>query len=250
MQYKKSSIFMEDIKRAVANLGFAMGVAGLTIMLMRTVLIFGKTPGEVSVLEICEYPMALSGFTIFSAAFPAWAYASSFYKEKKVGYSYFILSRMSWKKYVSMRICSVGVSGFLIMAIPLAITFAYAYGIGAKEIGPLFEGMHVREVILELGLPAVLCIKICLGGLYGVFWALVGFLSAMLIKNKYAPYLIPFILNQFLWIVFSKIPKLNPVLLVRGEDLDSYGRSAGILLLYCIVAVVLNLLVFRRRVVQ
>lgn len=250
MQYNKNSIFGEDIKRAVVNPGFAMGVSGLLVMLMRTILIFGKMPGEVSVLEICAYPMALSGFTIFSAAFPAWAYANSFYKEKKMGYSYFILSRMSWKKYVMTRICSVSISGFLILAVPLAITFAYAYGIGAKEIGPLFEGMHVRKTILKLGLPAVLCIKVCLGGLFGIFWSLIGFLSGMIVKNKYAPYLIPFILNQFFWMLFSKMPKLNPVYLVRGEDLDSYGGSAGILLIYCMVAVLLNVLVFKRRVLQ
>ena len=90
---------MEDMKRAVINPGFFIGILGLTVMLMRTVWYFKDMPGRVPVMEICSYPMALSGFTVFSAAFPAWGYANQFYKEEKTGYIRFILSRMSWKKF-------------------------------------------------------------------------------------------------------------------------------------------------------
>lgn len=243
-------IFLIDIKRAVWNPGFMIGGLGLSIILMRTVWEFREFPGTVPIMEICSLPMALSEFTIFSAAFPAWGYANQFYKEEKSKYIYFILSRMSWRKYLIMRIFSVSVSGFAIMAIPMGITFGFAYEMGSSEMGSLFSGMHVCDIIVKYGIPVVLCIKTCLGGLYGIFWALIGFGSSLLVKNKYVPYLIPFILNQFFWIVFSEHPKLNPVFLVRGEDLDCYSLSAFILLCYCLIAALVSAVIFRKRVIQ
>ncbi len=251
MQCKKNfSIFLEDLKRAILNPGFVMGILGLTILLMRTIWHLRKTPGTIPIMEICSLPMALSGFTIFSAAFPAWAYAAQFYKEEKTQYSYFILSRMSWKRYISMRLFSVGLSGFLIMAVPLGITFCFSYQIGTKEMGTLFQDSQVWDFIVKQGFITVLCIKTCLGGLFGIFWAFVGFLSSLLVKNKYSPFLIPFILNQFFWILFLPYPTLNPVFLVRGEDLDSYGLSALLLILYCGIAALITILLFRRKVIK
>ena len=81
----------------------------------------------------------------------------------------------------------------------------------------------------------------------GIFWALIGLFSSLLIRNKYAPFIIPFILNQFFWIVFANDLKLNLVFLVRGEDLDSYGLSAVLLLVYCILAAGMTFFVMRRR---
>lgn len=244
------SVWLEDLKRAVLNPGFAMGVLGLSVILMRTVWYFAMTPGTATVMEICSYPMALSGFTIFSAAFPSWGYAGRFYQEEKTHYSYFISCRMSWRRYAAMKMLSAGISGGLIIAIPLGILFAFAYLVGLREPGELFWGMRVRDTILDYGIPAVLVIKTCLGGLFGIFWAWIGLLSSILIKNKYAPYLIPFILNQFFWMLFADHPWLNPIYLVRGEDLDSYGLSALLLAVYCMLTALLLLLGFRRRLVQ
>lgn len=245
MRHKK--IFLEDLKRSVTNGGFVMGTVILSVILMRTIVGFFQIPGEMPVMEICSMPMALSGFTIFSAAFPSWAYAAQYYKEEKGHYDYFIASRMAWKKYGLMRIFSVSLSGGLIMAIPLAMVFIVSCFVGKMEIGNLFEGMAVRNVMETLGIPAVLCIKTGLGFLFGAFWALVGFLSSFLIKNKYAPFLIPFILNQFLWLLLKDHPWLNPVFLVRGEDLDSYGLSALLLTAYCITAAFGVMVMFWRK---
>lgn len=247
MQYKKSRIYIEDIKRAIGNGGFFMGTMILTVILMRTVVGYAQIPGKIPVMEICSLPMALSGFTIFSAAFPSWAYADQYYKERKHNYDYFIASRMTWKRYGIMRIISVGISGGLIMAIPIGIVFVFSCLVGSMELGSLFGGMKVREVIQYWGIPAVLCMKIYLGFLFGVFWALIGFLSSFLIRNKYAPFLIPFILNQFFWVIFKKYPKINPIFLVRGEDLDSYGGSALILTVYCMVIALMIYLFFCRK---
>ena len=243
----KNNVYMEDMKRAVINPGFFIGILGLTVMLMRTVWYFKDMPGQIPVMEICSYPMALSGFTVFSAAFPAWGYANQFYKEEKTGYIRFILSRMSWKKYMCMRMTSVCISGGLVIAVPLAILFMFAYLTGSGEVGDLFQGMQVRETIIHLGIPAVLLMKTGLGALFGIFWALIGLFSSLLIRNKYAPFIIPFILNQFFWIVFANDLKLNLVFLVRGEDLDSYGLSAVLLLVYCILAAGMTFFVMRRR---
>ena len=191
--------------------------------------------------------MALSGFTIFSAAFPSWAYANQYYKEARNHYDYFIVSRMSWKKYGVIRILSVSISGGLIMAIPLGIVFSYSYMIGSRELGYLFEGMKIRAVIQNLGIPMVLCIKTGLGFLFGAFWALVGFLSSFLLKNKYAPFLIPFVLSQFFWVIFQDYPMLNPNHLVRGENLDSYGLSAFLLFVYVFIAALSIFLAFLRK---
>ncbi len=246
----RNNIYLEDIKRAIFNLGFFMGTVGLTIMLMRTVWHFKDMPGQMSVMEICSYPMALSGFTVFSAAFPAWGYANQFYKEERTGYSRLILSRISCKNYILMRMMSTCISGGLVIALPLTLLFIFAYCISNGEAGDLFQGMHVQETILCLGVPIVLLIKTGLGALFGVLWALVGMLASLLAKNKYAPFVIPFILNQFLWIVLAKYPGLNPVFLVRGEDLDSYGVSAVLLVGYCIFIGSIIGLVMRRRFIK
>lgn len=79
----KNNVYMEDMKRAVINPGFFIGILGLTVMLMRTVWYFKDMPGRIPVMEICSYPMALSGFTVFSAAFPPGDTQISFIKKRK-----------------------------------------------------------------------------------------------------------------------------------------------------------------------
>lgn len=248
MHHKSNwTIYFEDLKNSLKNIGFYLAVFIMTIILMRTVVGFAKMPGTVTVLDICSLPMTMSGFTIFSATFPSWAYAAQFYKEEKNHYDYFIVSRMSWKKYGIMRIISVSVSGGMILSVPLSIVFSFAYLVGKRELGDAFGGMYVRTVIQNIGIPLTLCIKTGLGFLFGSFWALFGLFSSFFLKNRFGPYLVPFIFSQFFWIIFQNFPVFNPNLLVRGEDIDSYLLSGIILAMYNLIIAFACFFAFARR---
>lgn len=243
-------VLASDIRRGIFNTGWCLSVIVLTFLLYRPLKGCFGYKGTVHVLELATYPMALSGFTLFAAVFPVMGYSCSFYQDFTSGYLYDILSRMSLKKYGWMRILSAGISGGLSIAVPFTVIFTVCYMVGKKGSldGRLYDGTNVGLFVEKYGTVCTLAAKVVLGFLFGMMWALVGIALSMFIVNKYVALIGPFIFYQFMWIVLYKVPVLNPIFLVRGDDLDSYGLSGSILVLYilCLCALIMDKL--KRRV--
>lgn len=223
-----------DIRRGIINIGWLMSMILVTIILYRPMRGCFRNIGLMHVLEWVTLPMAISGFSVFAAAFPVMGYSNSFYYDFSTGYLRFILSRMSWKKYGIMRMISVGISGGTILAVPFSIIFSICYMVGDKGslAGRLYEGSQVGIFIEQHGIVATLAAKLILGFLFGSLWALTGYCVSCFIINKYVALLCPFVIYQFMWILLFKVPLLNPIFLMKGDDLDSYYLSGIMLIIY------------------
>ena len=91
--------------------------------------------------------------------------------------------------------------------------------------------------------------KTVLGFLFGSVWALVGLLFAVWIPNRYVALIAPFVLYESMWIGLDGIVWLNPIRLLRGDDVGSYPLAAGVECVYIIIvsAVIMAGLVRRYR---
>ena len=139
-----------------------------------------------------------SGFGPFAAVFPVLAYAARFCEEYQSGYYRMIFSRMSPVRFGRIRICTVALSGGVMLAVPIASVCIMAYV------------------------------------LFGCAWALMGFMFAVWIPNRYVALIAPFVLYESMWIGLDRVVWLNPIRLLRGDDVGSYPLAAGMECVYII----------------
>lgn len=193
--------------------------------------------------------MALSGFGPFAAVFPSMGYSVRFCEEYNSGYFQMIRSRISWKKYASARMVSVGLSGGMIVAIPIMIVciFAYIKGVPGVPQDGFLQGLQVVEYIEKYGDLFVLSFKVLLGFLFGVMFSLVGLAFAVWSCNRYVTVIAPFVLYEAMWVVFYRYPMFNPIYLYRGDDLDSYPLSAFMEILYIAITALIIWFGFRKK---
>lgn len=243
-------ILLLDIKRGIFNLGWLFSVVISLVILYRPLRGCFSNIGVMHVLELITLPMALSGFTVFAAAFPVMGYSRAFFDDFSTGYANYILGRMSWKKYGIMRLTSVGISGGLSLAVPFSAIFAICYIAGDKGPlnGRLYEGSHIEVFIERYGIMGVLGAKLILGFLFGALWALTALCISLFILNKYVALLGPFVLYQFMWITLFNYPLLNPIFLMRGDDLDSYLLSGIMLFAYIFFVSAVIMYALNRRI--
>lgn len=235
----RKSFIRQDIKRAICNKGFLIGVILPTIIFCNAIVKNTNFGVSVSTYEIISNAMALSGFTPFAAVFPVLAYSAAFCEEHNSGYLKMILTRTGWKKYGVTRMAAVGLSGGLIVAIPFAVVcvIGYIYGVPGLPENGLYAGTRIADYLVKYGDWYVLTGKIILGFLFGVLWALAGMGFAVWSSNRYVALIAPFVLYEIMWILLYKVPVLNPIYLMRGEDINSYPLSGLMELIYIGVAV-------------
>lgn len=249
---KQYSLFWgQDIKRALSEKGFILGIALLVAVFINCFRQYVRTDGSMSTWEIIIDAMALSGFGPFAAVFPALGYSSQFAQEYNSGYLKMITSRMSWKQYGKIRILSVGLSGGLIMAVPFSVLVVYAYAVGTHEVPEFVKGTVMGWYLENYGSGYVLGFKVLLGFLFGVMFSLISFAFAVWSANRYVAMIAPFILYEALWALLPlKVMFLNPIYMVRGDDLASYPLSAGMEMIYIIIAVTAVWLGMKKRAGQ
>lgn len=243
--------FLQDMKRSFLNRGFFAGLMAVTAIFisaaMRSPL--GRTRSS---YYIMAQIFAASGFTPFAAVFPGLAYATNFCEEYSSGYWRMIFSRVSVKKFGWIRIVTVAFSGGVMMAIPfiLAMSIIYLCGIPGVPSGSdegFMAGTTLIYYIKNYGEWYIFVAKIVLGFLFGCLWALVGLAFAVWIPNKYVALITPFVVYEAMWLVLGKIPVLNPIYLVRGDDLNSYPLSMLMQCVYIILVSVMIIYGLKRR---
>ncbi|MDE6202802.1 MAG: hypothetical protein K2G19_04930, partial [Lachnospiraceae bacterium] len=195
---------------------------------------------------------AASGFTPFAAIFPVLAYSSVFCEEYSSGYFVMIISRMSLVKFGIIRIITVALSGGVMLAIPFFIAMSIVYccgipGIPAGSDQGLMAGKALISYIENYGEWYIFFWKIVLGFLFGCTWALAGLAFAVWMPNKYVALLAPFVLYEAMWLALGEVPVLNPIYLMRGDDLNNYPLSGFMECVYILLAASLVLQGLKRR---
>ena len=183
---------------------------------------------------------AASGFTPFAAIFPGLAYASAFCEEYSSGYIKMIYSRMLLRKFALTRIVTVALSGGTMLAIPfiIVLSIAYCFGIPGIPTGSdegLMAGTALMFYIENYGEWYIFLWKVILGFLFGCIWALAGLAFAVWLPNKYVALIAPFVLYEAMWLALGKIPVLNPIYLMRGDDLNNYPLSGFMECIYILL---------------
>ena len=234
-----NGFFWKDMKRSFLNVGFFVGMASVSALLTAAVAT-GTPPERIrSSYYILFNVFGASGFGPFAAVFPVLAYATRFCEEYQSGYYRMIFARLSPVQFGRIRILTVALSGGVMIAVPIALSciMAYTFGVpgvpGDSDVG-MIEGTVIFTYIMKYGDGYVAVGKTVLGFLFGCVWALVGFAFAVWIPNRYVALIAPFVLYESLWIALYQIIWLNPIFLLRGDDVGSYPLAAGVECVYII----------------
>ncbi|MCI9305311.1 MAG: hypothetical protein HFI28_02365 [Lachnospiraceae bacterium] len=249
-----NGFFWKDIKRSFLNVGFFAGMTGVAALLL-TAAVTGTPPERTrSSYYILYNVFGASGFGPFAAVFPVLAYAASFCEEYQSGYYRMIFSRMSPVRFGRVRICSVALSGGVMLAVPIAAACIMAFTLGVPGVPQdsdkgLLDGTIMLTYLMKYGDWYIAAGKTVLGFLFGSVWALVGLLFAVWIPNRYVALIAPFVLYESMWIGLDRIVWLNPIRLLRGDDVGSYPLAAGVECVYIIIvsAIIMAGLVRRYR---
>ena len=221
--------FLQDLKRSFLSKGFLAGLFVVTWILVSAAFHAPLNRSRSSYFIMMEV-FAASGFTPFAAIFPGLAYASAFCEEYSSGYIKMIYSRMLLRKFALTRIVTVALSGGTMLAVPFIIVLSIAYcfnipGIPTGSDEGLMAGTALMFYIESYGEWYIFLWKVILGFLFGCIWALAGLAFAVWLPNKYVALIAPFVLYEAMWLALGKISVLNPVYLMRGDDLNNYPLS-------------------------
>ena len=231
--------FLHDLKRSFLNREFFAGLLMVTWILVSAAFHAPLNRSRSSYFIMMEM-FAASGFTPFAAIFPGLAYASAFCEEYSSGYIKLIYSRMPPKKFGLTRIVTVALSGGTMLAIPfiIALSIAYCCGISGIPTGSdegLMAGTALVFYIENYGEWYIFLWKVILGFLFGCIWALVGLAFAVWFPNKYVALMAPFVLYEAMWLALGEILVLNPIYLMRGDDLNNYPLSGFMECIYILL---------------
>lgn len=234
-----TGFFREDLKRSFLNIGFFIGMAAVTVLLLTAEAAGAPLNRTRSSYYILVNAFAASGFGPFAAVFPVLAYGADFCEEYESGYYRMIFARMSPMRFGRTRILTVALSGGVMLAVPVALAClgAYTFGVPGVPQGSdkgLLNGTVMLSYIMKYGDWYIAFGKIVLSFLFGCVWALVGLAFAVWIGNRYVALIAPFVLYESMWIGLNKLPWLNPIRLLRGDDVGSYPLAAGMECVYLI----------------
>lgn len=212
---------MRDIKRGFGNAGFWAGFGGLGGLFLFSIFSEGYLGAEPDSYFMIVNILAASGFIVFVPVFPVLGYSSSFCEEYESGYYRMILARMGMKKYARTRMISAGLSGGVIVGLPMLLYCLFAGYFGTAEITDVNAlrvdaDVEMVQIALRYGYAAMAALKVLLCFLFGSLWALVGLAFAVWIPNRYVSLLAPFVLYESLSILMPR--PLPPSALVRGDD--------------------------------
>ncbi len=233
--------FWKDLKRSFLNPGFFVGLALVTALLVSAVVIWSPLNGSRSSYYILFNAFGASGFGPFAAVFPVLAYASEFCEEYQSGYYRMIFARMGPLRFGRVRICTVALSGGVMVAVPFAIVCLIAFTCGTPGVPEgsdegMLQGMVLLDYIIKYGDWYIAVGKTIIGFLFGGLLALVGLAFAVWIPNRYVALIAPFVLYESMWLGLEKLPLLNPMNLYRGESLGSYPLTVLMQCVYLAVA--------------
>ena len=240
----------QDLKRAVSLKGFWISIMLLLALFFHAINLYVSLDREISTYEIIVDAMALSGFGPFAAVFPSIGYSVRVCEEYNSGYMKMITSRMNPKCYGIVRTISVGLSGGIMVGFPFLVVCLFAFLFGEHGIPQdgFMEESQLVYYIAQYGDWFVLFFKVFLGFLFGVLFSLVSLAFAIWTCNRYVTIIAPFVLYEVMWVVLYNVQILNPIYLVRGDDLNSYPLSCFMEIIYIAVTLIVIWIGWKKKV--
>jgi len=237
--------FWKDLKRSFLNPGFFVGLALVTALLVSAAALWSPLDGSRSSYYILFNAFGASGFGPFAAIFPVLAYASEFCEEYQSGYYRMIFARMGPGRFGRVRICTVALSGGVMVALPFAIVCLIAFTCGTPGVPQdsdegMLQGMVLLDYLIKYGDWYIAVGKMIIGFLFGSLLALVGLAFAVWIPNRYVALIAPFVLYESMWLGLEGLPLFNPINLYRGESLGSYPLTV---LMQCVYLAVVSFVI-------
>ena len=192
-------------------------------------------------MAVFTYGVSSERTLLFLPLFVPLGAAGDVQEELKSRYAVFLVSRAGKKNYLVGKILGAALSGGLTVmaafAAALAVIVPWCVGI------PDLSGQELQGILPLL--PAVLC-----GFLNGAFWALAGSAAAVLTRNHYLGYAVPFILYYVLTVFQERYYDKYYILSPRQWAYPSYFSAAvcvGMLIILIAAAGLLLMKLTERR---
>ncbi len=174
--------------------------------------------------------VALAWFVPVAGLFPGIPYAFSYLEERSSGFIHPEIIREGRKKYIKRKIILSCLGGAVVMG--MAYLIMVLVGIAICEPTTLNNKPQVSEdwiwygVITKWSGYYVVLLKGLLFILFGILWAEVTLLLSMTIKNKYAAYIMPFLIYHVSWqvhLLFGKLQLFFPSSMIRWDVHGDYS---------------------------
>lgn len=193
-----------SIKQAVLSRGFALGLIGIVVVILVTSI-------ESITAALRTKDLLSSGFhteLIFSAmksdnmslALPILCtlpFTASFVDDLKSGYIKEYLPRITIKRYVVSKIIGCVVSGGLVIALGILLSYVSAALIFSPAEAAQANGSGTGDFSTLLG-------SLLLFFFSGAFWSVLGMTFAALTGSKYMAYASPFIFFYILVVLYER----------------------------------------------
>lgn len=189
---------MNEVKRIACNVFFWLGFLLLTVLLLAGGAPYMETLrrtqycvegiGWVEAFRYCT--INENGLLFIPICVPIAAGACA-ETELRSRYVLFYCSRIGKKRYYMKKILESALSGGLMVCFAEMLVLFIVY-VGLNDIASQTKGIQI-EVI-----AAMLLLSLIRGFLNGVLWSLTGNTAAVLTKNRYLAYAMPFVLYYVL----------------------------------------------------
>lgn len=244
-------VIATELKSSVWNLRFIFGI----LLIVVSSLIAAQAPvqsliqsgtsaegaGWYVAFQYCTTGVSALLFIPIAVTFAAGCEAQ---EELRTRFALFSCSRVGWKPYLLGKTAGAIISGGLMvcigMVIILAVVIPWAGHIPAVQGHEATAGSMAVDLVLAL----------FRGFLNGALWSLVGSLAAVVTRNRYMAYAVPFIVYYVLTVFQERYYRKLFFLSPRYWASPSYYSNAfciGILLVLCILTGLLLMGAVKRR---
>lgn len=198
MRKKKNlSCLAAELKASIMSPGFAAGVLLLSAVFLLTGREYreylagaGGSPEGAAWLAVFTYSISAEQALLFLPLFVPLGASGNVQEELKSRYSVFLAGRTGKRGYLAGKTAGAALSGGLMAVSAFALTLL-VFVIWCADIPDVSGGTAALSV---WGLiPDFIC-----GFLNGALWSLVGSVAAVVTRNRYLAYAVPFILYYVL----------------------------------------------------
>lgn len=171
-------------------------------------------------------------FVLFAPLAAALPYADTYAQERSQKFSRYVLTRTKHKKYLAIKVIVNVLVGGLVVALPMAIFFAFTFFRYPQVLPPLSgtvyseDWMRTPGFLSEIFVPfpnRYIFIRITLGFLFGCVYSLLGMSISAFTNNRYIILTFPFISFLILgfFMNFLGIPKYWTAYVLQTDGIST-----------------------------
>ena len=251
---------LKELKRQTFSLGMLLAVlVGLIMLLvgkfpeLKSFLVSGNKI-EYDYLRTLTTSLTSGGFLVFTPLIVVLPGVIQFCDDYNYGYSRLIITRVSKKNYLLQRYIATIIAGGIACMLPLLVVTIYA--LITKEAPTEYNNFSYCTLynrFIEMWDGKAVMFHICLMGfIFGMVWASIGIMFAVIIPNRYValglPVAIFFVANIICNLFMDKGGyKFSPVNMIFVDVQDSMVHVIVYQTVLLLVSGIIYLLVGNRR---